>query len=230
LKHYAKTVCVHTALFSLCLASVSAMADDTLKGEPTPASAAHAQTSTQASAEAHKSVRGRSDIYIGPEAGAYFPVSAKTRNRFGTGWVDYGPSLGSIYTARDGGAVLPDIHILNRSAGTDRVLFVLVGAEYRKALIPLPNPKKSDTGKPAMLAMPAWIPYAGAGLDLLIGDALSYEDNVHSGIRQGFGGSVFSGVTYRNRAYIEARFIGTSTVKSFDLSGFSINVGLRFRL
>ena len=232
--------CGLAALIFLTAFSGVASADGTVNPANPDASTSQSQTSTIPGPEGeHKSAHGRPSIYLGPEVGVYLPVSARTRNRFGTGWLDYGPSLGSIYTARDGGAITPDIHILGRTSGADKVLFVLAGVEYRKALISLPRVEtttKGGSGKEApqvpiaLKPLPVWIPYAGASFDIVVGDALSYEDNVHSGIRQGLGGSVFSGVTYRNRAYIEARFIGTSTIKSFDLSGFSINVGLRFRL
>ena len=170
-------------------------------------------------------------LLLGPDVGVYIPSNALTRNRFGSTWFDIGPGFGSVDIARDNGRFSPDIHILGKANGWNSALFVMLGAEYRKALLPnrtQPDEKKPGKSKPVPL--PAWIPYAGGSLDLMVGDLISDQDNIGSGIRNGAAASAFIGITYKNRGYVEARYIGTTTVKGFDLSGWSLSAGIRFRL
>jgi hypothetical protein len=170
-------------------------------------------------------------LLLGPDAGVYLPSNARTRDRFGSTWFDIGPGFGSVDIARDNGRFSPDIHILGKANEGNSALFVMLGAEYRRALLPTHSQRgDKQTADKKPLPLPAWIPYTGGSLNLMVGDLISDQDNIGSGIRNGAAASAFIGITYKNRGYVEARYIGTTTVKGFDLSGWSLSAGVRFRL
>lgn len=194
-------------------------------------------------------------IYVGPDLGVYLPTSAKTRSRFGSSWFSFGAGITPVYASTTKGRFSPDLQFISQSSGDDYAFFGLLGLEYRQALVKRHRrATKSDAGAPGAPAANAdsaeaqqkdkpktdhksepetlrnYIPYFGFTVDEAVGDLRSIEDNIHSGVRTGVAGSAFLGVTFRNRAYFEARYTQTSVLKSFDLSGFILSAGVRFRL
>jgi hypothetical protein len=174
------------------------------------------------------------EFYVGPDLGVYMPTSAKTTGRFGNDWFSYGVGITPLSTPRSRGRFSPDIQILSQSSGDDSLFFGLIGIEYRQALLPhlggKPPKQKQGQPPPPPIREPELVPYVGVSAYDAVGDLKAVEDNVHSGIRSGAAGAAFVGVEYRNRAYLEARYIQTSVLKGFDLSGFSISIGYRFRI
>lgn len=73
------------------------------------------------------------------------------------------------------------------------------------------------------------MPYTGVSADLMVGQLRDVSVDEHSVVHSGVSGSVFIGINYRIHAFIEARFRADSVIESFDLSGFSLNMGYRFR-
>lgn len=185
------------------------------------------------------------DIYIGPDAGVYLPTSAKTRGRFGSEWSSFGVGIFPVSTPSSRGHFSASLDALSQSNGNDYAYFGLFGVQYRQAILPhlsekpTTEPPKPQPGnqpqpgnppKPAPERKPNYIPYYGFSAYEAIGDLRAVEDNVHSGIRTGVAGAAFFGVQYRDRAYIEAKYLQTSVLKSFDLSGFTLNIGYRFKI
>jgi len=183
--------------------------------------------------------RQRNPFYIGPDFGVYLPTSSKTRARFGSAWFDIGGSFGAI-SSYDRGRFDLDLHLLGHSKGADSVLFGLLGLEYRHPLLvgwDEGHSKKapdSQTDEPerrpnAVRRRPFLFPYCGISFDLMFANLQSVEENVDTRFRSGFGGAAFLGLNVGTRAYAEARYIKTSEIEGFDLSGLRLSVGYRFR-
>jgi len=182
------------------------------------------------------------EIFIGPNAGVYLPTSSKTQTRFGSDWLDYGVSFYPVYASPSKGRLSLDLQVLANTSGDDSLFFGLIGLDYRRSMLrehtakpekASPNAQPNAQPPVPQLARPRrpdYIPYFGFSADEVVGDLVAVEDGVHSGVRTGVAGSAFIGVTWRNRAYIEARYLKLSELKGFDLSGFSLNVGCRFRI
>lgn len=157
--------------------------------------------------------RPRRRFRFGPEVGVFIPANAKTRDRFGASWTDLGPGFGAVRQAGPRGRLEIDVSVFRESRGNRRAFFAPVGVGYRRDLA-------AGGG--------AFIPYAGASVNLVLADLRSDADGVRSGLRAGGGGSLFVGSTLGRNAYAEARYLAVSRIKGFDLSGTSLSLGVRF--
>jgi hypothetical protein len=187
----------------------------------------------------------RRPVFLGFDTGVFIPTSSRTRDKFGSTWLDIGPSFGRITGPKLRGALTPDIHILSQSHDGNRLFVGLLGLEYRRPLSfgrshrpsgpAVPPGEDGKPGEPPSgdkanpVASDPTKPYFGFSADLSVGDIRDVQDGIHSGVRTGAAGSVFLGLKIRDRAFIEARYRQTSVVKSFDLSGFQLSAGYRFR-
>lgn len=149
---------------------------------------------------------------VGPEVGVYLPTSAKTRSQFGGSWLTIGLGLGSINQVKTKGQAAFDLQVLYQKKNGNHVFLAPVGISYRTAV--------SQGGGNTV--------YVGATADLYLADLRSGDYNVHSGLRTGFGGSALTGVNFGDSAFLEARYLGVSQIKSFDLSGLDLTAGYRF--
>jgi len=153
---------------------------------------------------------------LGPEIGIYIPTDARTRAAFGDTWVDYGIGFRPIQLVTRHGAAGLDFNIISTD-GTGRKAFLIpVTLIYKQAFGSSDEPGKGLT------------PYFGVSAGLLLADLRSDNYNVHSGFRAGYGGTALIGVTYKQKAYLEARYEEFSKIKGFDLSGLNIATGFRF--
>lgn len=182
-------------------------------------------------------------FYIGPDFGVFLPTNSRTQSRFGSAWFDFGPGIGAIAGIRSGGKISPDLHFASQDNNGNHVFLALLGVEYKYPLLSgRPAGKKSGDKEPKsgesgnepqteskMRGRPSVLPYVGASGDLAVVDLHSDEDNVHSGVRTGIAGSLFTGLRFGERAFLEARYRATSTIKTFDLSGVNISAGYRWR-
>jgi hypothetical protein len=149
---------------------------------------------------------------IGPAVGVYLPSSSKTRAAFGDTWVSIGIGLGSINPVSTKGTLALDLNILYHDRDGNHVFFAPLGLGYRIALTPGRNV----------------IPYVGVSADVDFSDITSNPANIHNSFEVGGGGSAFIGVNFTDRAFIEARYYGLSSVNGYDLSGLNIDAGYRF--
>lgn len=179
-------------------------------------------------------------FYIGPDIGVFLPTSSKTQNRFGSAWLGIGPGIGPIAGVKKGGQFTPDIFLVSQSNNGNRAFVGLLGVDYRHPLGTgrkrgkTPNPPEpgqggsGDKDNPAQSESRSLLtPYVGLSADLVLADLRSVADNVHSGVSAGGGGSVFLGLKIGRRAFLEARYLGVSSIKTFDLSGLSLTAGYR---
>ncbi len=175
---------------------------------PAPQPAAESQQESQAAEPAKKKYRLR----IGPEIGVFLPTSSKARSEFGSSWVSIGLGIGSIGQVPKKGQTSLDLQILYQTRGDNHAFLAPIGIGYRTAL--------SQSGSVTT--------YAGVTGDIYLADLRSGAYNVHSGLRTGFGGSVLLGVNSGDSAFFEARYLGVSKIKGFDLSGLNLTAGYRF--
>ena len=151
---------------------------------------------------------------VGLDVGLFAPFSSKTRDRFGSSFVSVGPGLGSV-VPRAGGKLRPDFELIQQERNDNRVFLLIGGVQYRRTFDPQPEPKQR------------FVPYYGAGLDLMYGRVRVPDENRH-GSSIGGGASVFLGTSIGKRTYVEARVRGLSSVESYNFSGLSLSAGVRF--
>jgi hypothetical protein len=156
----------------------------------------------------------RPRFYIGPELGVYFPTDSKTKDAFGSTIFNYGIGLGAVGRASDKGAFGVDFRIITGRGSNGRMFLAPLGIQYARAL----GDPTSQTN----------IPYVGASANLFLTHLDSDKYGVNGKLRFAGGGSVFLGVTFSERGYIQARYYGVSKVAGFNLSGFGISTGYRF--
>ena len=171
-------------------------------------------SSTQPPASAEKT-RKKRRLIIGIDTSVFLPASSRTRDRFGSDWRSFGIGIGAVRRANEHGAWGLDFQALSRSNSGDRHVFVgSLGAKYRRAFAPIHHA--------------TFLPYWGVSLDAEFVDISSPEDNVGGGVEASPGGSLFIGTTIGTRESLELRYDALPDVKSFDLSGTSLALGIRF--
>ena len=191
----------------------------------------------------------RSFPRIGADIGYSYLLDSKARAAFGSGVIDYGVGFGSITPSIEGKLGL-DLSILRPSETRNGVqsdaLVISVGPEYRKVYIPgnvqkiiaqqqqqqnqqfPPGTIPPGTQMPAGVGGPPPIlPYYGASANLIYAQVDAPFEGV-DGNGFGVGGSLFAGVTFNDRFYLEGRVRATSNVESFNFSRAGVEVGVRF--
>ena len=201
------------ALSSLTLSAAQAQSAETPPAPttviaPAPQPAAEPQQESQTVDPPKKKYRLR----IGPEIGVFLPTSSKARSEFGSSWVSIGLGIGSIGQVPKKGQTSLDLQILYQTRGDNHAFLAPIGVGYRTAL--------SQSGSVTT--------YAGVTGDIYLADLRSGTYNVHSGLRTGFGGSILLGINSGDSAFFEARYLGVSKIKGFDLSGLNLTAGYRF--
>ena len=187
---------------------------------------------------------------IGADIGYAYLLDSKARSAFGSGVVDYGLGFGSVTPSVEGKVGL-DLSILRPSDTQNGVksdaLVISVGPEYRKVYLPgnavdrviaqqqqqqqqqLP-PGAFPPGTPIpgnVGGLPSTLPYYGASVNLIYAQVdAPFEGVDDNGF--GVGGSVFAGVAFSERFYLEGRVRATSDVKGFNFSRAGITAGIRF--
>lgn len=180
---------------------------------------------------------------IGADVGYAYLLDSKARSTFGSGVVDYGLGFGRITPSLEGKVGL-DVSIL-RPKETDNgvnsnALVVSVGPEYRKVFLPGYNSSTAQpqqqlppgafppgTKIPDIGGLPSALPYYGASVNLVYAQVDAPIAGV-DGNGFGIGGSVFAGVTFNNRFYLEGRVRATSAVEGFNFSRAGVTAGIRF--
>ena len=187
----------------------------------------------------------RSFPRIGADIGYSYLLDSKTRATFGSGVTDIGVGFGNITPTIDGRVGL-DLSILrpseDRFGVNSDALVISAGPEYRKIFIPgsvrsqipqgqsQPNPDSAPPGTPrptGSYGPPPVLPYYGASVNLVYAQVdapLAGRDGNGFGV----GGSVFAGLTFNNRFYLEARVRAESAVESFNFSRAGVTAGIRF--
>ena len=188
---------------------------------------------------------------IGPEIGYAYFLDSKTRATFGSSVTDFGVGFGNIAPSLDGRVGL-DFSIVRPSEDRNGVnsdaLVITVGPEYRRVYIPgavrrqviIQQGQQDNTQQypPGTLppgtqppsnpyAPPPVLPYYGASANLIYAQVDAPLNNA-DGNGFGVGASVFAGVTFNNRFYVEGRLRGTTNVEGYNFSRAGVTFGLRF--
>lgn len=153
---------------------------------------------------------------FGPQVGFYFPTDARTRDAFGSTWVNYGFGFRPISLVSRKGTLGFDLNIVSTTGRGRRALLIPANIIYKRAI------GGGDT--PGI----GFTPYAGVATGLLIADLRSDNFGVSSGFRGGYGGTFLLGFTYNSQFFVEGRYQVYSKIKGFDVSGIGIATGLRF--
>jgi hypothetical protein len=169
---------------------------------------AHAQTSETEPPPAPARLR----LLVGPQIGVFHPASARARTLFGDNWFNFGIGLGPVVPPKKTGQIDFDLNILASRPRGARAVLAPIGIGYRRSLQP----------------QGANVTYVGVSANALVTSLQSDADGIRRGFRVGYGGSLYSGVTFGQRAYLEARFYQFTKVRGLDLSGAALSAGLRF--
>ena len=154
---------------------------------------------------------------IGIDLGLFVPSDGKTRSRFGNSWGNIGIGIGRPDKPSGTGRIGLDFGVINKSSGDHHAFIAPLGVYYRRAF------SAGDVTERHTV-----IPYYGVSADLVGVDLRSPQDNVHSGLRFTAGGSAVVGMTIGASGFAEAKYLAIGKVKSFNLSGASFTVGVRF--
>ena len=180
---------------------------------------------------------------IGADVGYAYLLDSKARSVFGSGVTDIGLGFGNVSPSVDGKVGL-DVSIL-RPKQTDNgiksdALVISAGPEIRKLYLPglnnaaaypqqqlPPGAFPPGTKIPNVGGLPSTLPYYGASLNLVYAQVDAPTAGV-DGNGFGVGGSVFAGVSFNNRFYLEGRVRANSAVKGFNFSRAGVTAGIRF--
>lgn len=149
---------------------------------------------------------------IGPEIGVFLPTDGTTRNRFGASWLSVGLGFSALPHASAKGQIGVNVKILRGSHDGNTAYVIPIGLGYRRAL------QVSGTT----------VTYAGATTDVYFSDMNSPDDNIKWGIRNGYGASVLTGVTFGETGYIQAEYHAVTKIRNLNFSGLELQAGLRF--
>ncbi len=181
---------------------------------------------------------------IGADVGYSYLLDSKARSVFGSGVTDIGLGFGNISPSVDGKTGL-DVSILRPRQTENGIksdaLVISAGPEIRKLYLPgfnraMGQPQQQlppsvfppGTKMPKQIGgLPSTLPYYGASLNLVYAQVDAPSEGV-DGNGFGVGGSVFAGISFNDRFYLEGRVRANSAVKGFNFSRAGITAGIRF--
>ena len=158
---------------------------------------------------------------IGGDVGYTYLLDSKTRNVFGSSVTNYGLGFGSSEVSpASNGRIGLDLNILrpreDSSFGENRALVVFVGPQFSRAI-----------GVKSVNDLTKLVPYYGASVNAVYAQVETPFNNKDS---NGFGAaaSVFTGVAFNRRVYLEGRLRATTKIEDYNFSNASLTVGVRF--
>ena len=158
---------------------------------------------------------------VGADVGYTYLLDSKTRDAFGSSVTNYGFGFGSSEVSpASNGRIGLDLNILrpreDTSFGQNRALVVFVGPQFSRAL-----------GLSAVNNLTKFVPYYGASVNVVYAQV---ETPFNGSDSNGYGaaGSVFGGVAFNRRVYLEGRLRAATKVEDYNFSNASLTVGVRF--
>lgn len=141
-------------------------------------------------------------------------INARSRDRFGSGGLSLRPTFFPLQAARV--AIRPEVELTYAKRNNNRVLMALLGASYRHALS-----NNGATNLPTQF-------YFKTALGIVPASIRSNQDNVHSGVKLGVGGSLALGYLIQRRVDLEVRYMAISRIQSFNLSAVEVGADIKF--
>lgn len=194
---------------SLILAAAPCFAQNTPPSTEIPLVTQTSQSATPAAASDNAAMRR---WRAAPAVALYLPSSTTVRNQFGNEWVSLGIGIGRYYSTPARGTFNVDLTVLSSVDGSNSTLLVPVGVRYRKAL----NRNRRVR------------PYFAAAADVVPSAIQDIPNNVQYGLRTGYGCGLFTGMDLGRTCRIEAGYRWFTSIASYNFSGASCSLGLRF--
>ena len=184
---------------------------------------------------------------IGADIGYSYLLNSKARATFGSGVTDIGLGFGNITPSIEGKVGL-DVSILRPKETENGIksdaLVISAGPEYRKVYIPgsvkakIEQQQQQQQFPPGVIppgtqmpgggyGPPPVLPYYGASLNLIYAQVDAPLEN-RDGNGFGVGGSVFAGVAFNDRFYLEGRLRATNQIEGFSFTRAGVTAGIRF--
>lgn len=183
---------------------------------------------------------------VGVDIAYSYLLDSKTRATFGSGVTDFGLGFGNVTPSLEG-KVGFDVSILRPRETENGIksdaLVISAGPEYRKVYIPGSvkaqiEQQQQQQFPPGVIppgtqmpgggyGPPPILPYYGASVNLIYAQVDAPLVGA-DGNGFGIGGSVFAGVAFNNRFYLEGRVRATNQVEGFNFSRAGVTAGVRF--
>jgi hypothetical protein len=232
-------------------ASPRVMAQDTLP----PANTDNNAPQSQFDVSQNEPKRKRRIPPLGVDLEYFRFIDAKTRRVFGPTVLGLGPGIGAPSLSLKG-RIGADLSILRDdktiTGQRNKFTVVFAGVEYRRAYIPpralraiaaaqeaaRRQAAQSQTADPTSpdappanvqraFSPPPVLPYYGASVGAVYANVEAPSAGV-DGSGLGASGSVFVGLSLKQRVFLEARLRGATRTQSFNFSGGGVTLGVRF--
>ena len=158
---------------------------------------------------------------IGADVGYSYLLDSKTRDVFGSSVTNYGIGFGSSEVSpATNGRIGLDLNILrpreDSAFGQNKALVIFAGPQFSRAV-----------GIKSVDDLTRFVPYYGASVNAVYAQV---ETPFNGKDSNGFGGaaSVFAGVAFNRRVYLEGRLRATTKIEDYNFSNASLTVGVRF--
>ncbi len=158
---------------------------------------------------------------IGPDIGYTYLLDSKTRNAFGSSVTDLGVGFGtSEVNPAVNGRIGLDLSILrpkeDSAFGQNKALVIFAGPQFSRVV-----------GLKTVNDLTRVLPYYGTSLNAVYAQV---ETPFNGRDSNGFGGavSVFAGVAFSRRVYVEGRVRAATKVEGYNFSNAGVTLGVRF--
>ena len=158
---------------------------------------------------------------IGPDIGYTYLLDSKTRNVFGSSVTDIGVGFGtSEVNPAVNGRIGLDLSILrpkeDNAFGQNKALVVFAGPQFSRVV-----------GVKTVNDLTKFFPYYGASVNAVYAQV---ETPFNGRDSNGFGGaaSVFAGIAFNKRVYVEGRLRAATKTQGYNFSNAGVTLGVRF--
>ena len=149
----------------------------------------------------------------GADAGVYLPTSSTVKNLLGSTWYSISPAFGAIGYDTNKGSVGIDLSVLFNSHDGNHVLLAPVGLKYTQGI-----------GSPGDTIYP----YFSVAGDAAIVSVDIPNSTISNSTTVVPSGEALLGLSFGDRAFLEAGYRAVGSTKGLSFSGGEANVGIRF--
>jgi hypothetical protein len=165
----------------------------------------------------------------GADLGFAYPLSARTREAFGDGGINFSPGFGASFE-RKGLLIMPDFNLYSAQkkvmGESNRAFIALVGPSFRFGFVDPFTTQIGEDGE-AKVRFRTFAPYAQFTLGVGYADvSVRSADEEEKGLT--YGVSFALGTSISRSAYVETRLRLMPKIASYDFSTIGISFGMRF--